>query len=273
MTQVSPPQDSPEHAAPSLTPRQRTAVLAMVCFTSYADAAHRANVGLSTLKRWMKQPEFLDELDRLHGEALDIANAQIQGLMLRAVANLDAAMANSNPNIQLAATRMTLQYGCKLTQLNESRLQAQLAVSHIEDAGIVDSDTEDPDTEDPDTEDPDTEDLDTEDSDTEDSDTEDSDTEDSDTEDPDIEDPDFDATGNESSPAQTPFYSLIPATELAFPVTKPVHSLNGAVAEWPQMDRNGPKWTDFEGSAECPNASNPQDSQNPLGRPPNLVRG
>ena len=156
MTQVSPPQDSPEHAAPSLTPRQRTAVLAMVCFTSYADAAHRANVGLSTLKRWMKQPEFLDELDRLHGEALDIANAQIQGLMLRAVANLDAAMANSNPNIQLAATRMTLQYGCKLTQLNESRLQAQLAVSHIEDAGIVDSDTEDLDTEDPDTEDLDT---------------------------------------------------------------------------------------------------------------------
>ena len=191
----------------------------MVCFTSYADAAHRANVGLSTLKRWMKQPEFLDELDRLHGEALDIANAQIQGLMLRAVANLDAAMANSNPNIQLAATRMTLQYGCKLTQLNESRLQAQLAVSHIEDAGIVDSDTEDPDTEDPDTED--------------------LDTEDSDTEDPDTEDPDFDATGNESSPAQTPFYSLIPATELAFPVTKPVHYLNGAVAEWP-------KWTEMD---------------------------
>ena len=247
MTQVSPPQDSPEHAAPSLTPRQRTAVLAMVCFTSYADAAHRANVGLSTLKRWMKQPEFLDELDRLHGEALDIANAQIQGLMLRAVANLDAAMANSNPNIQLAATRMTLQYGCKLTQLNESRLQAQLAVSHIEDAGIVDSDTEDPDIEDLDTEAPDIEDPDSEDLDT--------------------EDPDFDATGNESSPAQTPFYSLIPATELAFPVTKPVHSLNGAVAEWPQMDRNGPKWTDFEGSAECPNASNPQDPQNPLGRP------
>ena len=268
MTQVSPPQDSPEHAAPSLTPRQRTAVLAMVCFTSYADAAHRANVGLSTLKRWMKQPEFLDELDRLHGEALDIANAQIQGLMLRAVANLDAAMANSNPNIQLAATRMTLQYGCKLTQLNESRLQAQLAVSHIEDAGIVDSDTEDLDTEDLDTEDPDTEDPDTEDPDTEDLDTEDLDTEDSDT-----EDPDFDATGNESSPAQTPFYSLIPATELAFPVTKPVHSLNGAVAEWPGMAPNGPKWTDFEGSAECPNASNPQDSQNPLGRPPNLVRG
>ena len=160
-------------------------------------------------------------MDRLHGEALDIANAQIQGLMLRAVANLDAAMANSNPNIQLAATRMTLQYGCKLTQLNESRLQAQLAVSHIEDAGIVDSDTEDLDTEDPDTEDPDTEDLDTEDPDTEDPDTEDPDTEDLDTEDPDtedpdtedpdiedpdIEDPDFDATGNESSPAQTPFY-------------------------------------------------------------------
>ena len=245
MTQVSPPQDPPEHAAPSLTPRQRTAVLAMVCFTSYADAAHRANVGLSTLKRWMKQPEFLDELDRLHGEALDIANAQIQGLMLRAVANLDAAMANSNPNIQLAATRMTLQYGCKLTQLNESRLQAQLAVSHIEDAGIVDSDTEDLDTEDPDTEDPDTDDLDTEDSDTEDLDT---------------EDPDFDATGNESSPAQTPLYSLIPATELAFPVTKPVHSLNGAVAEWPQMARNGPI---LRGQQNAPTQATPKTHRIP----------
>ena len=240
MTQVSPPQDSPEHAAPSLTPRQRTAVLAMVCFTSYADAAHRANVGLSTLKRWMKQPEFLDELDRLHGEALDIANAQIQGLMLRAVANLDAAMANSNPNIQLAATRMTLQYGCKLTQLNESRLQAQLAVSHIEDAGIVDSDTEDPDIEDLDTEAPDIEDPDSEDLDT--------------------EDPDFDATGNESSPAQTPLYSLIPATELAFPVTKPVHSLNGAVAEWPQMDRNGPN---LRGQQNAPTQATPRTHRIP----------
>ena len=240
MTQVSPPQDSPEHAAPSLTPRQRTAVLAMVCFTSYADAAHRANVGLSTLKRWMKQPEFLDELDRLHGEALDIANAQIQGLMLRAVANLDAAMANSNPNIQLAATRMTLQYGCKLTQLNESRLQAQLAVSHIEDAGIVDSDTEDPDIEDLDTEAPDIEDPDSEDLDT--------------------EDPDFDATGNESSPAQTPLYSLIPATELAFPVTKPVHSLNGAVAEWPQMDRNGPI---LRGQQNAPTQATPRTHRIP----------
>ena len=218
----------------------------------------------------MKQPEFLDELDRLHGEALDIANAQIQGLMLRAVANLDAAMANSNPNIQLAATRMTLQYGCKLTQLNESRLQAQLAVSHIEDAGIVDPDTEDPDTEDPDTEDPDTEDLDTEDPDTEDLDTEDLDTEDLDTEDldtedsdteaPDIEDPDFDATGNESSPAQTPFYSLIPATELAFPVTKPVHSLNGAVAEWPGMAPNGPI---LRGQQNAPTQATPRTHRIP----------
>ena len=251
MTQVAPPQDSPqdspEHAAPSLTRRQRNAVLAMVSSTSYADAARRANVGLSTLKRWMKQTAFLDELDQLQGEALDIANAQIQGLMLRAVANLDEAMANSNPNIRLAATRMTLQYGYKLTQLNESRLQAQRAISDMEDADFEDLASEDPDTEDPYYY-----------------------TEASDTEATDIKDSGFDATANDSSPAQTPLPSLIPATELSFPITKPVHSLNSAVAEWTEMDRFGPV---FNGSAECPNATSPQDPQNPLGRPSNLVRG
>ena len=224
MIQVSPPQDSPEHAAPSLTRRQRNAVLAMVSSTSYADAARRANVGLSTLKRWMKQTAFLDELDQLQGEALDIANAQIQGLMLRAVANLDEAMANSNPNIRLAATRMTLQYGYKLTQLNESRLQAQLAVSDLEDP---------------------------------------------DTEDPDLEAPGLDATANDSSPAQTPLSPFIPATELAFPVAKPAHSHNGAVAEWTEMDRFGPV---FKGSAEMPQRNQPPESGTPVPVPPFIPR-
>ena len=93
----------------------------------------------------MKQPEFVDELNRLNDAALDIANRQLQALMLRAVANLNAAMDHSNPNVRLSATRMTLQYGTKLTQLNDTRLQARLSAL----------DTETPDTRDPDTRAPD----------------------------------------------------------------------------------------------------------------------
>ena len=145
MNQDSPPQDLQEDTGPSLTPRQRSASPVIVASISLADASRHARVSLSTLKRWMKQPEFVDELNRLNDAALDIANRQLQALMLRAVANLNAAMDHSNPNVRLSATRMTLQYGTKLTQLNDTRLQARLSAL----------DTETPDTRAPDTRAPD----------------------------------------------------------------------------------------------------------------------
>ena len=63
--------------------------------------------------------------------------------MLRAVANL--AQAVDNPNVRLSATRMTLRYGSKLAELNDTRLQARLSAL----------DTETPDTRAPDTRAPD----------------------------------------------------------------------------------------------------------------------
>ena len=139
MNQDSPPKDL-QDTGPSLTPRQRSALPVIVASISLADASRHARDSLSTLKRWMKQPEFVDELNRLNDAALDIANRQLQALMLRAVANLNAAMDHSNPNVRLSATRMTLQYGTKLTQLNDTRLQARLSAL----------DTETPDTRAPD---------------------------------------------------------------------------------------------------------------------------
>ena len=126
------------HSTTGLTLRQRSALPVIVASASLADAARRSRDSLSTLKRWMKQPEFVDELNRLNDAALDIANRQLQALMLRAVANLNAD--HSNPNVRLSATRMTLQYGTKLTQLNDTRLQARLSAL----------DTETPDTRAPD---------------------------------------------------------------------------------------------------------------------------
>lgn len=93
------------NSATGLTLRQRSALPVIVASTSLADAARRSRVSLSTVKRWMKQPEFVYELTRLNDAALDIANHQLQALMLRAVANL--AQAVDNPNVRLSATRMT----------------------------------------------------------------------------------------------------------------------------------------------------------------------
>ena len=113
------------NSATGLTLRQRSALPVIVASTSLADTARRSRVSLSTVKRWMKQPEFVYELTRLNDAALDIANHQLQALMLRAVANLAQAADNPNANIRLSAIRTTLQYGSKLSQLNSPGRRAQ----------------------------------------------------------------------------------------------------------------------------------------------------
>lgn len=118
MDQHAPPDD-----APSLTLRQHSVLPAIVASTSLAEASRRSRVSLSTLKRWMKDPAFVYELGLLNHAAIDIAQGQLQGLMLRAVANLDRDIDNPNANIRHSAIRMTLHYATKLSDLNMSRRQ------------------------------------------------------------------------------------------------------------------------------------------------------
>ena len=123
-------QDAPSDVDPCLTLRQRSTLPAMVASTSLADAARRSRVRLSTLKRWMKDPAFVYELGRLNDSALGLAHNQLQGLMLRAVANLAHDIDNPNAHIRLSAILMTLHYGSKLSNLDLSRHRGQPGTPH-----------------------------------------------------------------------------------------------------------------------------------------------
>ena len=116
-------QDAPSDVGPCLTLRQRSTLPAIVASTSLADAARRSRVSLSTLKRWMKDPAFVYELGRLNDAALGLAHSQLQGLMLRAVAN-------PNAHIRLSAIRITLHYGSKLSNLDLSRHRGRPGTPH-----------------------------------------------------------------------------------------------------------------------------------------------
>ena len=76
----------------SLTPRQLATLPYLVASPSVSEAATLAKIGRKTLYRWMGDPEFRDKLERMRAEAADLARTELNGLMLKGIVVLAAAM-------------------------------------------------------------------------------------------------------------------------------------------------------------------------------------
>ena len=79
-------------ATRGLTPRQRTAVAALLTTGEVTAAAQAAGVSRETLHRWLKQPAFLEAVRAAEAEALDELSRSLVGLGREARATLAAAM-------------------------------------------------------------------------------------------------------------------------------------------------------------------------------------
>ena len=105
-------------------------MLALAGSPSVAEASRQSQVGYTTLRRWLKDDDFRQELDRLRQEAAELAGAQLQGLMLQSVTVLADAMNDPKVSVRLHAARIALAYGVRLGQLE--KFQQQLEA--VEDA-------------------------------------------------------------------------------------------------------------------------------------------
>ena len=72
------------NGATHLTDNQLAALPYLVASPSLSEAAKLAEVGRTTLYRWMENGEFRRELVRLRSEALDLAYVELKGLFLKA---------------------------------------------------------------------------------------------------------------------------------------------------------------------------------------------
>jgi hypothetical protein len=85
------------------------------------DAATTLDVSRRTLYRWMEDPDFRTEYERVREEASAVATAELRGLMLKATAVLAETMDHKYPEIRLRAAQATINAGKKVDGAAENR--------------------------------------------------------------------------------------------------------------------------------------------------------
>ena len=119
---------------PGLTFRQRSVLPSVVLAPSIAGAARNSGVAESTLRRWLEEPAFREELERLRQEAYDLARKQLQAMMPRCLAIMAEVAAESpDPALRLRAARYLLSSSLKYHEIDGLRERVRDLQQVVED--------------------------------------------------------------------------------------------------------------------------------------------
>ena len=109
----------------NLTFRQQSALPIIAASPSIAQAAGAAGIGESTLRRWLEEDDFRDELTRLRQESASLARQELQGLMLRSVSVLTEALEHPDVSIRLRAARYSMSFAVQICEAEKLRSDVQ----------------------------------------------------------------------------------------------------------------------------------------------------
>jgi transposase-like protein len=101
----------------SLTAKQRRMIACLLTAASVQAAAKAAGVGERTAYRWMRQPEFMAELDAATKDAIAQTVRRLASLSVAATGVLGATMADGTRAERLRAANVTLGRLPQLAQL------------------------------------------------------------------------------------------------------------------------------------------------------------
>ncbi len=91
-----------------LTTRQTMAMPYIAGNASMTEAAKAAGISRVTLYRWMKEPSFRTELERIRKDAVDLAYAELRGLALKSVTAIAELLEDPDPRVRCMAARIAL---------------------------------------------------------------------------------------------------------------------------------------------------------------------
>ena len=117
--------------------RQQAVLPILAVSSSIAQAARDSGVAESTLRRWLKEPDFRKELDALRQESYDLARRQAQAVLPACISVVaETAFESQDPALRFRASCFLIRYATNITEID--RLRAELkdldeAVSHVKD--------------------------------------------------------------------------------------------------------------------------------------------
>ena len=109
-----------------LTFRQQSVLPILAVSRSLAQAARDSGVAESTLRRWLSDSDFRDELDRIRQESYDLARRQAQAVLpacLSVVSEL--AFESPDPALRFRAARFLITYASRIGEIDSLRADIQ----------------------------------------------------------------------------------------------------------------------------------------------------
>ena len=109
----------------TLTFRQQAALPAVAMAPTLSQAARDSGVGLSTLRRWLQEPEFRQQLANFRQESADLARQQAQAILPRCLSVFAEVMECPDPSLRLRAARYAMAFALQITEAHDlkSRLE------------------------------------------------------------------------------------------------------------------------------------------------------
>ena len=104
----------------ALTPRQQAVLPVVALSPSIAQASRDSGVSERTLRRWLDDPAFREQLSQLHQESYDLARRQLQALVPHLVSILaKEAIENPDPSIRIRAARYAMNYAVRFHDVDK----------------------------------------------------------------------------------------------------------------------------------------------------------
>ena len=121
----------------TLTFRQQTALPTIAMASTIVQAARDSGVGESTLRRWLHEPEFRQELANFRRESAELARQQAQALLPRCLTVFAEVMESPDPSLRLRAARYAVAFATQLAEVQELKAslnQLEQSVQSYSDA-------------------------------------------------------------------------------------------------------------------------------------------
>lgn len=86
-----------------------------------AEAAKAAGIGISTLREYLKDPEFVAAYKQSAAGVMDSATRQLQQNLTAAIERLGEIVSSNDENsmAQISAAKTLLEYGLRFTEFND----------------------------------------------------------------------------------------------------------------------------------------------------------